>query len=153
MEIRVPRFLIGRDEQCQLRPNSNEISRLHTAIEQREGRVFVRDLGSQIGTVLNGRVLRDEEAEASHGDRLQIEVLQFTFAIEARAASAAPHTPAEALGALFGEASTDSERRHVDDGDPDVRHAASAPAAAAAAASPSPPRPAPRPARPRRRPT
>ena len=51
IDLRAPRFLIGRDQQCQLRPNSNAISRLHTAIEQRDGRVFVRDLGSQIGTL------------------------------------------------------------------------------------------------------
>src|SRR5262249_8657875 len=82
VEIRVPKFLIGRDQHCQLRPNSNAISRLHTAIEQRDGRVFVRDLNSQMGTILNGRVLRNEVAEVFHGDRLQIELLQFVFAIE-----------------------------------------------------------------------
>ena len=108
VEIGVPRFLIGRDQQCQLRPNSNAISRLHTAIEQREGRVFVRDLGSHNGTIFNDRVLRDEEAEAFHGDRLQIEALQFTFAIETRSDSPQSPTILEELREQFGEPSTDS---------------------------------------------
>ena len=90
IDIRGPRFLIGRDQQCQLRPNSNAISRLHAAIELRDGRVFVRDLGSQIGTLLGGRLLRQEEAEAQNGDRLQIEMLQFTFAIGSPADAPVP---------------------------------------------------------------
>jgi anti-anti-sigma factor len=101
IELRAPRFLIGRDQQCQLRPNSPGISRLHTAIEQRDGRVFVRDMGSQIGTILNDRVLRNQEAEAFHGDRLQVEVLQFTFGINAAPADPA-ETPASKDGSLSG---------------------------------------------------
>jgi anti-anti-sigma factor len=116
VEIRIPRFLIGRDQQCQLRPNSNAISRLHAAIEQRDGRVFVRDLDSQMGTVLNGRVLRNEVAEAFHGDRLQIEVLQFLFAIESPAGAqpqvespAAVNTTKEgSLSGLFGAQTADA---------------------------------------------
>ena len=117
LDVTAPRFLIGRDEQCQLRPNSNEISRLHASIEQRGGRVFVRDLGSQAGTFLNGRALRDEEAEAADGDRLQIEALRFTFAIAPQSASApAPDSHAEAPGALFGSPSARPQRRDDLDG-------------------------------------
>ena len=103
-----PRFLIGRDQQCQLRPNSNAISRLHTAIEQRDGRVFVRDLGSQIGTLLSGRLLHNEEAEAFNGDRLQIEMLQFTFAIGSPADAPAPTPTDGSLSGLFNAHSTDA---------------------------------------------
>ena len=108
IDLRAPRFLIGRDQQCQLRPNSNAISRLHTAIEQREGRVFVRDLGSQIGTLLGGRVLQNEEAEAFNGDRLQIEMLQFTFAIGSPADAPAPSPTDGSLSGLFNAHSTDA---------------------------------------------
>lgn len=107
VEVRGPRFLIGRDHQCQLRPNSNAIGRLHTAIEQREGRVFVLDLGSQFGTILNGRVLRNEEAEAFHGDRLQIELLEFTFAIESHAGTSSTATRDDPPSGLFGEQAAD----------------------------------------------
>jgi anti-anti-sigma factor len=108
VQINNPRFLIGRDQQCQLRPNSNAISRLHTAIEQREGRVFVRDLGSRSGTILNGRVLRNEESEVSHGDRLQIGTLQFSFALESQSGAPAPLTEEESLSWLLGEHKTDA---------------------------------------------
>ncbi len=81
IEIGTPKFLIGRDPSCHLRPNSPTISRLHTTIEQRDGRVFVRDLGAKNSTILNDRVLQGEEAEAIHGDRLQVGPLLFTFAL------------------------------------------------------------------------
>ncbi len=143
IEVRGPRFLIGRDQQCHLRPNSNAISRLHTAIDQRDGRVFVRDLNSQTGTVLNGRVLHNEEAEVKPGDRLQIEVLHFTFAIdeipqetaESPAGSAARR---ETLGTLFGEPSTDAAADTTIMTIPEFAVAASAPAAAPAEPPPAP---------------
>ena len=81
VEIGRAKFLIGRDPSCHLRPNSPAISRMQTVIEQRDGRCFVRDLGAKNGTVLNGRVLRGEEAEVSHGDRLQIGPLLFAVAL------------------------------------------------------------------------
>jgi len=81
VEVKPAKFLIGRDQSCHLRPNSPAISRMHTVIEQRDGRSFVRDLGAKNGTVLNGRVLRGEEAEFSHGDRLQIGPLLFAVAL------------------------------------------------------------------------
>ena len=77
-----PRFVVGRDPRCQLRPNSPAISRLHAIIERREGKVIVRDLGTRNGTILNDRALHGEEAEARDGDRLQIGPLQFRFSIE-----------------------------------------------------------------------
>jgi anti-anti-sigma factor len=108
IDIRGPRFLIGRDQQCQLRPNSNAISRMHAAIEFRDNRVFVRDLGSQIGTYLGGRLLRHEEAEAFNGDRLQIEMLQFTFAIGSPADAPAPTPSDGSLSGLFNAQATDA---------------------------------------------
>ena len=67
-----PRFVIGRDRSCHLRLGSAMVSKLHTAIELREGRIFLRDLGSTNGTVLGGRTFRDTEAEIRDGDRIQI---------------------------------------------------------------------------------
>lgn len=76
-----PSFSIGRDASCQLRPASEAVSRLHTRIDQRDGRVFVRDMGGANGTVLNNHVLSDTEAEVRDGDRLQVGPLQFSFSI------------------------------------------------------------------------
>ena len=107
VEVGGPRFLIGRDQRCHLRPNSNAISRLHAAIDQREGRVFIRDFGSASGTILNGRSLHDEEAEAFHGDRLQIDVLLFTISIEDQVGRPKQQALDESLDLLFGGHSTD----------------------------------------------
>ena len=82
IEVPAPRFLVGRDPSCDLRPNNPAISRKHAAIEQRGGRVYVRDLGSSNGTGLNDRLLRDQEAEVRHGDRLQIGPLLFSVVVE-----------------------------------------------------------------------
>ncbi|HEX8198932.1 MAG TPA: FHA domain-containing protein [Isosphaeraceae bacterium] len=80
--IRSARFTIGRDPSCQLRPNSALISRQHAVIERREGRVYVRDLGSKNGTWVNDRRLRaDEEVEVGDADRFQVGSLPFRFAI------------------------------------------------------------------------
>lgn len=70
-------FLIGRDSECQMRPASSAVSRRHTRIEVREGRVYVRDLGTTNGTLLAHRLLRNAEAEAYNGDLLQIGPLVF----------------------------------------------------------------------------
>lgn len=80
--INKSKFVIGRDPECQLRPASEAVSREHTRIEVRGGKVFVRDLGTTNGTLLGDRLLLGEEAEAHHGDRLQIGPLAFSFSIE-----------------------------------------------------------------------
>lgn len=75
--IRTARFVIGRDRRCQLRPNSDTVSRIHAIVEMREGKVFVRDYGTKNGTVVGSRVLHGEEAELKDGDFLQVGVLKF----------------------------------------------------------------------------
>ena len=48
-----PRFLIGRDPRCHLRPNSPTVSRRHASLECRGGRWYLRDLGSTNGAIRN----------------------------------------------------------------------------------------------------
>jgi anti-anti-sigma factor len=90
IKISGPTFVIGRDPQCQLRPASTAVSRTHTRIEVRDGRVFVRDLGTTNGTLLAHRLLRGTEAEAHNGDLLQIGPLLFRVVWERLGASDAP---------------------------------------------------------------
>jgi anti-anti-sigma factor len=66
------RYTIGRDRTCQLRLGSPMVSKIHASIERREGRIFLHDLDSTNGTILNGRPLRGREEEIRHGDRIQI---------------------------------------------------------------------------------
>ena len=67
-----PKFVIGRDRSCHLRLGSAMVSKLHSAIELRDRRIFVRDLGSTNGTIVDGRTLRDAETEIHDGARIQI---------------------------------------------------------------------------------
>jgi anti-anti-sigma factor len=79
VSVDVPRFLIGRDRSCHLRIGSTSISRFHAAVEQRGGRLYLLDLGSTNGTILNGRTLRGEEAEVRHGDKIQVGPIGLTI--------------------------------------------------------------------------
>jgi anti-anti-sigma factor len=108
VEVHGPKFAIGRDARCQLRPNSETISRVHATIEQRDGRVFVRDAGTVNGTVVNDRTLKGEEAEVSDGDRLQVGVLRFTFSIRDRDRPEAPRPEEMAVNWMLGEHATDA---------------------------------------------
>ena len=60
------------------------ISKLHAAIERRDGRIFVVDLGSTNGTIVNGRPLRGKEAEIHDGDRIQVGPVICTLATVAQ---------------------------------------------------------------------
>ena len=75
-----PKFFIGRSEECQLRPNSDLVSRHHCAIMVDEGLVTVRDFGSRNGTFVNGERIRGEE-ELKAGDKLTVGPLEFEVQI------------------------------------------------------------------------
>ncbi len=76
-----PQFLIGRGEKCQLRPQSDMVSREHCAIVIEEGSVSVRDLGSRNGTFVNDQ--RVQGTRKLHGgDRLKIGPLEFEVRLD-----------------------------------------------------------------------
>ncbi|HYW79642.1 MAG TPA: FHA domain-containing protein [Thermoguttaceae bacterium] len=71
-----PKFLIGRSEECQLRPKSDLVSRHHAVVLLDEGYAAIRDFGSKNGTFVNGeRVLAEHELK--NGDRLKVGPLEF----------------------------------------------------------------------------
>jgi anti-anti-sigma factor len=78
--VRSP-FLIGRDEACHIRPASSLISHQHCALTLRDGKAFLRDLGSTNGTFLNNKPVRGEE-ELHAGDALRIGPLDFDIELE-----------------------------------------------------------------------
>ena len=120
--VRGPKYFIGRAEDCQLRPGSQEVSRHHAVILVEDGFVAVRDFGSRNGTFVNGEQVRGER-ELKTGDRLRIGPLEFevqlTVAVggkkkpkvaSVREAAARTATPAASgnaddidIAALFGE--------------------------------------------------
>ncbi len=76
IHVRGERLLIGRAEECQLRPNSEKISRHHCEIAVEGGKSVVRDLNSRNGTFVNGKAI-SKAIELNHGDRLAVGPLQF----------------------------------------------------------------------------
>jgi pSer/pThr/pTyr-binding forkhead associated (FHA) protein len=89
--IRGPRFYIGRSEECNLRANSDAISRRHCAITVTDTDVRIRDLGSRNGTHVNGKRIEGEH-KIQMGDQLRVGPLEFlvTFAEPASKTAATP---------------------------------------------------------------
>ena len=88
------KFLIGREQDCQLRPNSELVSRHHCAITLDDYTVRVRDFGSTNGTFVNGDRVQSQAVLYS-GDRIEIGALEFEVLIhkEAQVAAAEPVEP------------------------------------------------------------
>lgn len=71
-----PKFLVGRADDCQLRPRSDVISRYHCVILVEEAFLAVRDFGSKNGTFVNDEQIMGEQ-ELRNGDRLRVGQLEF----------------------------------------------------------------------------
>jgi predicted component of type VI protein secretion system len=65
------KFMFGRGPECDVRPNSDLISRQHCLLQVDDERALIRDLGSRNGTLINGRLVTGEQTLA-HGDTLQL---------------------------------------------------------------------------------
>lgn len=77
--LKRPRLLIGRAEECDIRPLSDEVSRRHCQVLKESDHVAVEDLGSRNGTFVNGK--RIEAKTLLHdGDRLRVGSLELTIA-------------------------------------------------------------------------
>jgi len=85
--VKIPdeKFLIGRAENCHLRPKSDAISRRHCVVLISDSTVRVRDLNSRNGTHINEQKI-DEETEISSGDVIRIGRLEFELIIKDRVA-------------------------------------------------------------------
>jgi pSer/pThr/pTyr-binding forkhead associated (FHA) protein len=82
------KFLIGRADECQLRPKSDSISRRHCAIVQKDDRLLLIDLKSRNGTSVNGKKLDPSKAKVlKHGDHIQVGKLEFEVVIQVGIAS------------------------------------------------------------------
>jgi pSer/pThr/pTyr-binding forkhead associated (FHA) protein len=64
-------FIIGRATGCHLRPQSDAISRQHCAFIVKDGHLYVKDLGSRNGTMLNGAKL-SSASQVKNGDQVQV---------------------------------------------------------------------------------
>ena len=108
-EIRLKgsKFLIGRGEECQLRPKSDAISRQHCEFTIEGGQVSVKDLGSKNGTLVNGTRI-EGATSLNDGDEIQIGKLAFTIvglAVEEPAELEKPAAKKEKPAAMFTDQS------------------------------------------------
>jgi predicted component of type VI protein secretion system len=93
LEVKPLPFLVGRDPCCHLRPASHLISNRHCAIQQRDGKAFLRDLVSTSGTFVNDQPVKGQ-VELHHGDRLRIGPLLFAVCLRAGTPAGGPaHQP------------------------------------------------------------
>lgn len=84
------KFLVGREEDCHLRPNSDLVSRHHCVFTVDDFSVRLRDLGSTNGTFVNGERLKGA-VMLRQGDRVLIGKLDFEVIM--KEAVAAPPSP------------------------------------------------------------
>lgn len=77
----VGKFLIGREEDCHLRPNSDTVSRHHCVFSVDEFAVRLRDLGSTNGTIVNGEKIRGG-VMLNTGDVVSIGKIEFEVLIQ-----------------------------------------------------------------------
>jgi len=74
-------YLFGRGAECQVRPNSEWVSRQHCLLRVTADAAWIRDLGSLNGTLLNGVRLLAEHGLCS-GDRVEIGPLIFEVQLD-----------------------------------------------------------------------
>lgn len=94
-------YIIGRDDDADLRLSDEDASRRHTRVVRRGSRLWVIDLGSKNGTRLDGRRLRPNVAEA-WTDMVVLELGRNQFGIDDPVSSALrslERVPDEKLGA------------------------------------------------------
>jgi len=87
--LNVKKFLVGREQDCHLRPNSDMVSRHHCVFVIDDYGVRLRDLGSTNGTRVNGELVRTEIL-LNDGDQISIGKLDLQFCLRQDAAVSAP---------------------------------------------------------------
>ncbi len=82
-EIKIPvaQFVIGRGENCHLRPRSDAVSRKHCALLMDDKQVVIQDFGSKNGTYVNEQRVEGSQVLSS-GDELRIGPLRFEVVVE-----------------------------------------------------------------------
>jgi pSer/pThr/pTyr-binding forkhead associated (FHA) protein len=75
--IKRNKLLIGRAEECDVRPLSEEVSRRHCAVTVGPADVWVEDLGSRNGTFVNGtRIEAKTRTKVADGDLIRVGSLE-----------------------------------------------------------------------------
>ena len=73
-------YVIGRGDECHIRPNSSWVSRQHCILHVGDDGIHLKDLGSTNGTLVNGRRIMSEHY-LNDGDDVQIGPLVFRLSL------------------------------------------------------------------------
>jgi predicted component of type VI protein secretion system len=87
ISIKRNKLLIGRAEECDVRPLSEEVSRRHCVVIVGPADVWVEDLGSRNGTLVNGTRI-EAKTKLLDGDMIRVGSLELR--VSCRASAAAP---------------------------------------------------------------
>ena len=104
------KILIGRAEECDIRPLGEEVSRRHCAVVEEAGAVTVEDLKSRNGTYVNGAKI-SAKVTVADGDIVRVGPLELKVSCAAPAATAPAATAAPATAAPATAASMDDVSR------------------------------------------
>jgi pSer/pThr/pTyr-binding forkhead associated (FHA) protein len=77
LEVAGGKLLIGREEDCHLRPESEFVSRHHCALLLDDYTLRIRDLGSKNGTYVNGHRIGSAATILVHDDVVAIGEMTF----------------------------------------------------------------------------
>ncbi|WP_010588515.1 FHA domain-containing protein [Schlesneria paludicola] len=94
--LNTKKFLVGREQDCHLRPNSDLVSRHHCVFSIDDYTVRLRDLGSTNGTMVNGTLVRGEVLLKA-GDHVTIGKLELEVAIRQSSGKSNPPSSASNL--------------------------------------------------------
>jgi hypothetical protein len=99
VELPLGETLIGRDIGCSMRLNDPSVSRRHLRVIRRADEVFVEDLNSSNGTLLNGRSLA-APIRVADGDRISIGTREMIIRMPVADDDAGPTLNLKELSAL-----------------------------------------------------
>lgn len=85
VKLPAPKCLIGRNDDCHLKPQSEAVSRRHCVIITTDSEVMIRDLNSRNGTHVNGEKITGDTV-LLNGDIVKVGPLEFEMLIEHTAA-------------------------------------------------------------------
>lgn len=86
ISIKRSKLLIGRAEECDVRPLSEDVSRRHCAVHVGPADVWVEDLGSRNGTFVNGVRIK-EKTKVATGDLIRVGSLELKVSCSAPTAA------------------------------------------------------------------
>lgn len=83
IEVSGPKFLIGRADECNIRPKSSHVSRRHAEIVIESEKATISDLGSRTGTIVNGKqTTANQPVEIKNGDTVRIGPVEFAVQVK-----------------------------------------------------------------------